>query len=78
MEVAKLKKNRKELFKGYRPIKFNGCGFERNGLITLVTFYPFENFEIKVKGKYLGIIDSSTHEDIIKSRELPFGVYVKQ
>jgi len=77
-KLLNLRRDRKELFKGYRPIKLNGCGFERNGLITLVTFYPFENFEVKVKGKYIGIIDSSVHEGVIKSRELPFGVYAKQ
>lgn len=77
-KLLNLRRDREELFKGYRPIKLNGCGFERNGLITLVTFYPFENFEVKVKGKYIGIIDSSVHEGVIKSRELPFGVYVKQ
>ncbi|WP_236751637.1 malto-oligosyltrehalose synthase [Acidianus sp. HS-5] len=77
-KLLNLRKERKDLFNGYHPLKVNGCGFERNGLITIITFYPFEDFEVKIKGKFVNLIDSSMHEEVIRKNELPFGVYVKQ
>ncbi len=77
-KLLNLRKEEKKLFNEYHPLKVNGCGFERNGLITIVTFYPFEDFEIKIKGKFINVIDSSIHEEVIRKNKLPFGVYVKQ